>query len=76
MCKPMIVTGPAGSGKTKNAEAFMRVFGCSRLVEEWDGVVRLRAGDLALTNLEQFQILPGYQVLTVEQALEQIKTTA
>ncbi len=76
MCKPVIVVGPQGSGKTRNAKAFMRAFGCSRLVDEWDGVVGLRDGDLALTNLELFQVRPRYQVLTVEQALEQIKATA
>ncbi len=75
MCKPVIVTGPAGSGKTRNADAFMRAFGCSRLVDEWDGVACLRAGDLALTNLEQFQVQRRYQVISVEQALEQIKAT-
>lgn len=76
MCKPVIVAGPAGSGKTRNARAFMRAFGCTRLVDEWDGVKRLSDGDLALTNLEQFRVRPRYQVISLEQALEQIKATA
>ncbi|WP_377707252.1 hypothetical protein ACFMKY_06365 [Pseudomonas protegens] len=54
----------------------MRAFGCSRLVDEWDGVERLSDGDLVLTNLEQFRVRPRYQVISVEQALELIKATA
>lgn len=72
MCKPMIITGAPSTGKTKNAEVFMRVFGCSRVVDEWDGVRRLSDGDLALTNLDHFQVQPGCRVVSVLQALEQI----
>lgn len=48
---PIIVWGPPGCGKTRNAERLRRHFGLARVVDEWsrgDGT-RLEPGDLVLT---------------------------
>lgn len=73
MGKSLIIVGPQGSGKTKNAAAFLRAFGCSQVVDEWDGMSPLKGGDLALTNVEQFPIPRGFQVVQLQDALQFIQ---
>ena len=50
---PVFVTGPQGCGKTRNAAALAKRFGCERIVDEWTGedFLPLLPGDLVLTNL-------------------------
>ena len=48
----LIVYGPRGCGKTKNAEALAKHFGCSRILDDWNGRDRFEGGTLALTNLD------------------------
>ncbi len=72
MGKPLIIVGPQASGKTKNASAFLRAFGCIRLVDDWHGQSALTDGDLALTNIELSPVPPGYRLMSVEAALKRI----
>lgn len=34
----VILIAPQGAGKTRHAESLMRIFGCTSIIEEWDGV--------------------------------------
>lgn len=48
-----VIHGPAGCGKTRNAEALKRAFGCRRIVDGWEPgqeLMPIRDGDLILTN--------------------------
>jgi hypothetical protein len=67
----LIVYGPAGSGKTRNAEKLMRHFGCTRIVDEWDGKRPLVDGDVALTQSAPgaFSKTPGARIMTVTDAV-------
>lgn len=73
MGNPLIIVGPQASGKTKNADSFLHVFGCTRIVDNWNGVTPLMGGDLALTNAENFQVPKGCRVMSVVEALKQAK---
>ena len=46
----VFVSAPQGTGKTTNAQALMAMFGCTSVVEEWDGVSPVPNGALGLTN--------------------------
>jgi hypothetical protein len=48
--RTVVVCAPQGAGKTKYAEALRAMFGCSSIVDDWDGESPLPAGALALTN--------------------------
>ena len=48
----VIVHGPQGCGKTRNAQMLRARYGCRRIVDEWDGRRPLQDGDLALTHRE------------------------
>ncbi len=73
MSKPLIIVGPQESGKTKNAASFLQVFGCSRLVDDWDGKAPLKPGDLALTNVENVSIPYGCKVLSFVEAMQYVR---
>lgn len=49
--RPIILSAPPGCGKSRNAEALRRMFGCSCVVDEWDGQSPVPANALVLTNL-------------------------
>ena len=51
MNRTVIVHGPAGCGKTRNAEKLMRHFGMNRIVDDWtpSALCPIR-GALVLTN--------------------------
>lgn len=61
----VIVSGPQGCGKTRFAEQLSDVFGCERIVDEWDGESELQPGDLALTNAESFRAPANATTVTV-----------
>lgn len=48
----VIVIAPQGAGKTQQAHALAERFGCTSIVEEWDGVSELSPGALALTHCD------------------------
>lgn len=54
MTKPVVlIHGPQASGKTRNAEAFKKLYDCDRIVEydePRNGSIDLLPGDLVLTN--------------------------
>ncbi len=52
----VIVIAPKGAGKTTNAVALMRMFGCTSIVDEWDGRKPLPNGALALTTLSPAEL--------------------
>lgn len=67
--EPTIVFGPAGCGKSSKATQLQENFGCSEVVDEWDGVSPLPAGALALTNVAPPYAQPG-RVIPFEQCGE------
>jgi hypothetical protein len=48
----VIVVAPQGAGKSLHAAALASRFGCTSIVDEWDGLSELPTGALALTNVE------------------------
>lgn len=65
----VIVHGPRGSGKTRNAEALRELVGADRVVDDWDGRSALLDGDLALTHCELFHGRRGVRVVSIETAI-------
>ena len=63
----VIVHGPQGSGKTFNAERFLKHYGCTQIIE-WDFRQTLKDGDLALTNSKPPFYIPGALVVDIETA--------
>lgn len=47
----VIVVAPQGAGKSLYAHELSLRFGCTTIVDDWDGVQELPAGALALTNI-------------------------
>lgn len=47
----VIVVAPQGAGKSLYAHELSLRFGCTTIVDDWDGVQELPAGALALTNM-------------------------
>lgn len=58
--KAIILSAPPGWGKTRNAEALRREFGCTRVVDGWnprsDAVI---PGALHLTNVHLTNVHPA-----------------
>ncbi len=48
----IVVVAPSGTGKTRLAQQLANRFGCTAILDEWDGVSELPAGTLALTNID------------------------
>lgn len=46
----VLVYAPPGAGKSLQAEALRRMFGCRLTVDGWDGVAPVPVGALVLTN--------------------------
>lgn len=73
---PTIIYGPAGSGKTHNAEAFRLGFGRKRIVDGWspDDPRPLRIDDLILTNVPPpyGSELVGASIYPIDRALKMI----
>lgn len=47
----MVVYAPQGAGKSQHAGALAEMFGCTHVVDEWDGIAPLDDGALALTSV-------------------------
>lgn len=67
---PVIIIAPAGLGKSLKASSLMRAFGCTRLVEEWNGVAPLRDGEMVLTNIDHVLPQNGCRVVALSDALK------
>lgn len=63
----VIVYGAQASGKTRRAKELLRHYGCTRLVDDWDGKSPLANGDLALTSKTHFNS-SGAKVVPIEKA--------
>lgn len=46
----VVIYGPPGCGKSAHAPELLQRFGCTSIVDEWDGEMLLQPGQLALTN--------------------------
>ena len=70
----VIIYGPQGCGKTRNAEALAAHFGCTSIVDNWDGESEVPDGALALTSEPApFPFVPfpfGPMVLELHQACQ------
>lgn len=72
----VIVYGPQGSGKTTNAEALRKHFGCSRVVDDWHYGDLICKGDLILTNdnaVLEPRALRRVDVVSVYMALAEVE---
>jgi len=49
MANTVIIFGPAGCGKTRNAKALQRFYGCNAIVDEWEDGDPVSPGALHLT---------------------------
>lgn len=73
MKRIVIVHGPMGSGKTQHAEDLRLLFGCTRVVDGWDGRTKLKPGDLALTIESPPFDVPGAEVVDVGEAIGNLR---
>lgn len=48
---PVVFSAPPGWGKTRHAQALMRQYGCTSVVDNWKLDTPLVAGALHLTNI-------------------------
>ena len=71
----IIVCGPQGCGKTTIAVALARQLGCTRIVDDWDGKMRLAKNALALTSIEISSLSPRNRVraLSFHEALSRLQ---
>lgn len=72
----MVITGPAGCGKSRNAIAFQRHFQCNRIIDGWspNDKQKLQAGDLLLTNVPVEHIMiGGSRIIQYKDAVKNIK---
>jgi MoxR-like ATPase len=56
MSNTVVIHGPQGCGKTRNAQALAAHFGCSRIVDDWNGQSKIEEGSLVLINSMVFRI--------------------
>jgi len=70
----VIVHATQGHGKTSAAAALARRFGCSNIVDEWDGQADLPRSSLALTNVppDRFRAPQGATVIEFARALRHL----
>lgn len=55
----VIIHGPQGCGKTTHAKALAAHFGCSYIVDNWNGEWPVPEGALVLSNINSLQDRPG-----------------
>jgi hypothetical protein len=51
------VSAPQGAGKSRHAETLRQLFGCTQIVDEWDGSSAVPAGSLVLTNIAPMRVI-------------------
>jgi hypothetical protein len=54
----VIIIAPQGTSPKTQVEAVAKHFGCSVIVDDWNGSDNLRPGSLALTNMAIDQLVP------------------
>lgn len=55
MSDTVLIHGPQGCGKTRNAAALAAHFGCSHIVDDWNGRDQVAPGALVLTNVDDWK---------------------
>ena len=55
MSNTVLIHGPQACGKTRNAQALAAHFGCSSVVDDWNGRDPIAAGSLVLTNRDDWK---------------------
>ena len=55
MSNTVVIHGQQGCGKTRNAQALAVHFGCSSVVDDWNGRDPIAAGSLVLTNRDDWK---------------------
>lgn len=71
--KSVIVYGPQGCGKTRNAEALLKGFKLERLVDGWDGSHHTHIGVLYLTNTVPARFVGTRRVFSLSEALAYVR---
>lgn len=72
LIEPLVIYGPAGCGKTRNAEALAAHFGAATIVDSWDGTTPLRGSALALSNATGPESL-AYSSMSFEAAMDLVR---
>lgn len=72
MTNSIILYGPARSGKTLNADAIAKHYGCTGVADEWDREISLKEGKLHITrdDLSGFSYLFGVRCVSIAEARE------
>lgn len=68
--RAVLIHGPWGCGKTRNAARFMAAFGCETLVDEWRPGTPIPDRALVLTGRPPEDFPLGLRVLSFVEALE------
>lgn len=77
MNRSVIVFGPAGCGKTANAEALRQHFGMDRIVDGWNGSDAIPAhGALVLTNCTASHVAARTNSIPFNQAMKKAGVVA
>ena len=73
-----IIHAPQGRGKTRNAAALANFFGCTAIIDDWNGCTPLSDWSLALTNTSTLSVehLENVRVLSLDEAMRQMSVTA
>lgn len=72
MSQIVVIHGPQGCGKTRNAQALAAHFGCSRIIDDWDGASPLPEGALALTSATDINLPQRAMVLAFGVAMNDL----
>lgn len=70
----VIIYGPQGCGKTRNAEALRKAFGCDEVVDGWEPGHPVERGNLHLTWHHR-PSAPGagrVQIMSFDEAMKQV----
>ncbi|THF61418.1 AAA family ATPase [Pseudothauera nasutitermitis] len=68
--KTVVIHGPQGCGKTFHARALARHFGCTSILDGWDGCGGLAPGTLALTSATVIDPPARAEVLSFDVAMQ------
>ncbi|NVM87602.1 SpoVK/Ycf46/Vps4 family AAA+-type ATPase [Variovorax sp. SG517] len=74
--KSVIVYGPPGCGKTRNAKKLLKGFGLNRVEDCWDGKHLETVGVLYLTNEVPARFSSSRRAFTLKEALAHVRRTA
>lgn len=67
--KTVVVFGRPGCGKSRNAKRLMMAYGCLAVQDEWNGVLPLQPGTLALTQIDPPYAAQVDEVVSFDEAV-------